>query len=65
MPRVLDIPMKKTESISITDKQVHAKFTARKAHIEIKSVLNKGISVNSRYTSENTLDKLINTNQDQ
>ena len=41
MPRVLDIPMKKTESISITDKQVHAKFTARKAHIEIKSVLNK------------------------
>ena len=54
MPRVLDIPMKKTESITITDKQVHAKFTARKAHIEIKSVLNKGISINSRYKSEQT-----------
>ena len=54
MPRVLDIPMKKTESISITDKQVHAKFTARKAHIEIKSVLNKGISINSRFKSEQT-----------
>jgi len=52
MPRILDAPMKKTESISITSEQAYAKFTARKAHIEINSIRNKGIKINSRYKSE-------------
>ena len=45
-------PHEETESISITSEQAYAKFTARKAHIEINSIRNKGIKINSRYKSE-------------
>ena len=54
MPNILDIPMKKTAVISISSQDAHAKFTAKKAHIEIISKLNKGIQINSRYKSEQT-----------
>lgn len=54
MPNILDIPMKKTAAISISSQDAHAKFTAKKAHVEIVSTLNKGIQINSRYKSEQT-----------
>ena len=54
MPNILDIPMKKTAVISISSQDAHAKFTAKKAHVEIISKLNKGIQINSRYKSEQT-----------
>ena len=54
MPNILDIPMKKTASISVSSQDAHAKFTAKKAHVEIISKLNKGIQINSRYKSEQT-----------
>ena len=46
--------MKKTAVISISSQDAHAKFTAKKAHVEIISKLNKGIQINSRYKSEQT-----------
>ena len=46
--------MKKTAHISISNQDAHAKFTAKKAHVEIISKLNKGIQINSRYKSEQT-----------
>ena len=52
MPNVLDIPMKKTEDITISDESAYAVFTARKARIEINSTINRGIQVNSSYKSE-------------
>ena len=52
MPNVLDIPMKKTEDITISDESAYAVFTARKARIEINSTMNRGIQVNSSYKSE-------------
>ncbi len=52
MPNILDIPMKKAETITISGDSAYAKFTAKKAHIEINSTLNRGIQINSRYKSE-------------
>ena len=52
MPNVLDIPMKKTEDITISDESAYAVFTARKARIEVNSTMNRGIQVNSSYKSE-------------
>ena len=46
--------MKKTQSLTISNTVAQAEFTARKANIEIKSELNKGIQINSRYKSEQT-----------
>lgn len=54
MPTILDIPMKKTTTLSISSNSAHAIFRAKKAHIEIASELNKGIQINSRYKSEQT-----------
>lgn len=52
MPNILDIPMKKAEIVTISGDSAYAKFTAKKAHIEINSTLNRGIQINSRYKSE-------------
>ena len=52
MPNILDIPMKKAEIITISGDSAYAKFTARKAYIEINSTLNRGVQINSRYKSE-------------
>jgi len=52
MPNVLDLPMKKTEDLTISDESAYAVFTARKARIEINSTMNRGIQVNSSYKSE-------------
>lgn len=54
MPNILDIPMKKTQSLSISSTVAEVVFTARKAKISIKSELNKGIQINSRFKSEQT-----------
>jgi len=54
MPNILDIPMKKTQSLSISSTVAEIEFTARKANISIKSELNKGIQINSRFKSEQT-----------
>ena len=54
MPNILDIPMKKTQSLSISSTVAEVVFTARKAKISIKSDLNKGIQINSRFKSEQT-----------
>ena len=54
MPTILDIPMKKTTTLSISSNSAHAIFRAKKAHVEIASELNKGIQINSRYKSEQT-----------
>ena len=52
MPNILDIPMKKAEKITVSATTAYAKFTGKKAHIEIKSTLNRGIQINSRLKSE-------------
>ena len=52
MVNILDIPMKKTEDITISDESAYAVFTARKARVEINSTMNKGIQINSSYKSE-------------
>lgn len=54
MANILDIPMKKTQSLSISSTVAEVEFTARKAEISIKSELNKGIQINSRFKSEQT-----------
>ena len=54
MPNILDIPMKKTQSLSISNTVAQVEFTARKANITIISELNKGIQINSRFKSEQT-----------
>ena len=54
MPNILDIPMKKTQSLSISSTVAQVEFTARKAKISIISELNKGIQINSRFKSEQT-----------
>lgn len=46
--------MKKTQSLSISSTVAEVQFTARKAKISIKSELNKGILINSRFKSEQT-----------
>ena len=46
--------MKKTQSLSISSTVAEVEFTARKAKISIKSELNKGIQINSRFKSEQT-----------
>ena len=52
MPNILDVPMKKTEDITISDESAYAVFTARKARVEINSTMNRGIQINSSYNSE-------------
>lgn len=52
MPNILDVPMKKTEDITISDESAYAVFTARKARVEINSTMNRGIQINSSYKSE-------------
>ena len=52
MPNILDIPMKKTEDITISDESAYAVFTTRKARVEINSTMNRGIQINSSYKSE-------------
>ena len=52
MPNILDVPMKKTEDVTISDESAYAVFTARKARIEINSTMNRGIQINSSYKSE-------------
>ena len=54
MPNILDIPMKKTQSLSISSTVAQVEFTARKAKISIISELNKGIQINSQFKSEQT-----------
>ena len=46
--------MKKTQSLSISSTVAEVEFTARKAKISIKSELNKGIQISSRFKSEQT-----------
>ena len=41
MPNILDIPMKKTQSLSISNTVAQVEFTARKAKILLRSELNK------------------------
>ena len=52
MPNVLDIPMKKTENITISEESAYAVLSARRARIEINSTMNKGIQINSSHKSE-------------
>ena len=52
MPNILDIPMNRTEDITISDESAYAVFTARKAKVEINSTMNRGIQINSSYKSE-------------
>lgn len=54
MPNILDIPMKNTQSLSISSTVAEVEFSARKAKIAIRSELNKGIQINSRFKSEQT-----------
>jgi len=52
MPNVLDVPMKRTENITISEDSAYAVLSARRARIEINSTINKGIQINSSYKSE-------------
>lgn len=52
MPNVLDVPMKRTENITISEESAYAVLSARRARIEINSTMNKGIQINSYHKSE-------------
>jgi hypothetical protein len=52
MPNVLDVPMKRTENITISEESAYAVLSARRARIEINSTMNKGIQINSSHKSE-------------
>lgn len=52
MPNVLDVPMKRTENITISNESAYAVLSARRARIEINSTMNKGIVINSSHKSE-------------
>ena len=52
MPNVLDVPMKRTENITVSEESAYAVLSARRARIEINSTMNKGIQINSYHKSE-------------
>ncbi|MBK30264.1 MAG: hypothetical protein CMB49_06110, partial [Euryarchaeota archaeon] len=54
MPKLLDIPMKKMVHLENRDGYVKATFNARRSHIDIESVLGRGIIIQARKGSETT-----------
>ena len=52
MPTVLGTPMTKVKKIFTSHDSAYVKFESRRAHIEVKSTMNRGIQINARYKSE-------------
>ncbi len=52
MPNVLEVPMKNSESMTISEETAYAKFSVSAGHIEVISTINRGIQIRSKYNSE-------------
>ena len=52
MPNVLEVPMDKSESMTISEETAYAKFSVSAGYIEVISTINRGIQIRSKYNSE-------------
>tara|TARA_X000000368_G_C22819856_1_gene618524 strand:+ start:97 stop:657 length:561 start_codon:yes stop_codon:yes gene_type:complete len=52
MPNVTEVPMNRSESMTISEETAYAKFSGPSGHIEVISTINRGIQIRSKYKSE-------------